>query len=137
MVGENRVKRIQSVVRATAWAQGIARVAIGSGMLLDPAKAVQSWSGEYDDTKSSLPSRAFGARDVVIGAGTLVALYRNHPVRHWFVLGVGLELIDASVTLNKRRVTGNSGAPDTWELLTAAGLVGGLVVAALLNDQTT
>ncbi|MEV6070933.1 hypothetical protein AB0L82_30685 [Nocardia sp. NPDC052001] len=125
---------LRQVVRSTAWAQGAARVAIGSGMLLNPAETVKSWSGEYDEKMSSLPSRAFGARDLVLGAGTLFSLYRGHPVRHWFVLSVGLELIDASVTLNKRRITGNSGAPDTWELLTAAGLFGGLLVAGLLDD---
>ncbi len=132
MTRKNRI--VRSIVRSTAWMQGAARLAIGTGMLLDPARTVKSWSGEYDERASSLPSRAFGMRDLVIGSGSLWSLYRKHPVRHWFVLGVALELIDASVTLDKRRITGNSGAPDTWELLTAAGLMGGLMVALLLED---
>ncbi|PXX55563.1 hypothetical protein DFR70_12132 [Nocardia tenerifensis] len=127
-------RRRQSAVRAVAWMQGCARVAIGAGMLLNPAQAVRSWSGEYDEKASSLPSRAFGMRDLVLGAGTLWSLHRGHPVRHWFILAVGLELIDSSVTVNKRRITGRAGPLDTWELLTASGLLGGILVGALLDE---
>ncbi|MFE3983171.1 hypothetical protein ACFXPR_01685 [Nocardia tengchongensis] len=127
-------RRVQGMVRQMAWSQALARIAIGTGMLTQPATVSKSWSGEYDDTASSLPTRAFGTRDVVIGLGTVWSLRRGHPVRHWFVLGVALELVDATVTLNKRGRQGITGPPDTWELLTAAGLAGGILVAAALRE---
>ncbi|MEU6582217.1 hypothetical protein [Nocardia sp. NPDC046763] len=127
-------RRTRALVRQAAWSQALARVAIGTGMLTAPGAVAKSWSGEYDEDASSLPTRAFGTRDVVIGLGTLWSLRRGHPVRHWFVLGVALELVDATVTLNKRARLGRTGPPDTWELLTAAGLAGGIMVAAALRE---
>ncbi|WP_330181569.1 hypothetical protein OHB26_35185 [Nocardia sp. NBC_01503] len=124
----------QGMVRQLAWSQALARIAIGTGMLTAPAVVSKSWSGEYDEDASSLPTRAFGTRDVVIGLGTIWSLRRGHPVRHWFILGVALELVDATVTLNKRERLGVTGRPDTWELLTAAGLAGGVLVAVALRE---
>ncbi|MTE12549.1 hypothetical protein [Nocardia aurantiaca] len=135
MSGDSMMARTtQAMVRQMAWSQGLARIAIGAGMLTAPATVAKSWSGEYDEDASSLPTRAFGTRDVVIGLGTIWSLRRGHPVRHWFVLGVALELVDATVTLRKRQRLGVTGRPDTWEMLTAAGLAGGILVATALRE---
>ncbi|MBF6329912.1 hypothetical protein [Nocardia transvalensis] len=128
------VRRAQPLVKQMAWSQGLARVLIGTSMFAAPALVAGSWTGEADTATVRLPMRALGLRDAVIGIGTLWSLRRRQPVRHWFVLGVAVELVDASVTLNKRRRLGATGHPDAWELLTAAGLAGGVIVAAALRD---
>ncbi|WP_156959751.1 hypothetical protein [Nocardia sp. BMG51109] len=128
------VLRAQPLVKQMAWSQGVARVLIGTSMFVAPTPVVGSWTGAADAAAVHLPMRALGLRDAVIGIGTLWSLRRGQPVRHWFTLGVAIELIDASVTVNKRYRLGNTGHPDAWELLTAAGLVGGVIVAAALRD---
>jgi hypothetical protein len=117
-----------------AWSQGVARVAIGTSMLASPQRVLASWAGEAGYGSSTLPLRAFGTRDAVIGLGMLWSLHRKHPVRHWFVLGVALELVDTTITARKRLRKPSGSPPDAWELLTAAGLFGGVLVAVGLAE---
>ncbi len=76
------------------------RIAIGIAMLLTPRRTAGGWLG--DGTMSgrvSLLARAFGAREVAIGAGTLRALSSGEPARPWVIAGIVSDGLDAVASL--------------------------------------
>ena len=79
--------------------------------------------------------QAFAVRDAALGYGIMRGLARAEPVRHWFRVGLCFELVDSGATLYNRRSLPAGRAPDAWALLGAAGLVGGAVVAVLLDED--
>jgi hypothetical protein len=70
--------------RDLAIAQARGRIAVGLAFLVAPALAGRLWVG--DDARPAgarVLGRAFGARDLALGLGVVIALDRGAPVRGW------------------------------------------------------
>lgn len=81
-------------------AMGAGRAAFGVAMLLAPRMVGRSWVGEAADGPGGKTLvRAVAVRDLALGAGMLVALQRERPVRGWIEAGVVADLGDTAATL--------------------------------------
>jgi hypothetical protein len=87
---------VRNLVRGLA----AGRVLVGVAMLLKPEEAVRGWIGgraaSYGGTQTI--TRAFGARDLSLGAGTLAALMSGNDARDWVVAGAFADLADFVAT---------------------------------------
>ena len=83
--------------------QGLAagRVAVGVAMLLQPERAVRDWIGRRPAALGGTQTvtRAFGARDLALGAGTLAALAGGRDARDWVAAGAFSDVADLVATL--------------------------------------
>lgn len=78
----------------------IGRAALGAGMVATPALAGRPWVGPDASAPGAMViGRAFGARDVVLGLGTLEADRRGEGVRTWLAAGVIADAVDLVATL--------------------------------------
>jgi hypothetical protein len=76
------------------------RIAIGAGLLAAPGLAARLWVGGHArETSARLFARAVGARDIAIGAGTLIALADGAPARRWLQAGLLADAADLGATL--------------------------------------
>lgn len=76
------------------------RIAIGVAALVAPRKLAAGWLGPEAATGAvTLLTRAFGAREVAVGAGTLWALDAGGPVRPWVTAGVVCDGLDAAASV--------------------------------------
>ena len=90
------------------------RVVFGAGMLLAPPRFTRSWTGPGAGRRQArVLGRALGARELVIGAGGLLAARTGDAgdVRRWFALGAVPEALDVAIVLtdgprSPSRVTG-------------------------------
>ena len=77
------------------------RVVVGIAMLIRPELAVRDWIGRraasYGGTQTI--TRAFGARDLSLGAGTLAALAGGREARDWVIAGAFSDATDLVATL--------------------------------------
>lgn len=86
----------EDLVRALS----LGRVVVGAAAFLAPRRFARAWTGERTETAvSSIAMRSLGARDVAIGLGTLFALERGAPVKHWIQAQVVADGSDALGTL--------------------------------------
>jgi hypothetical protein len=70
--------------RALAIAQARGRIAVGVAFLVAPSLAGRFWVGsEARRPGARVLGRAFGARDLALGLGVVIALDRGAPVRGW------------------------------------------------------
>src|SRR5919109_2750599 len=77
-----------------------ARIAVGAAFVLFPALAGRMWIGSPAASRPvKVLARAFGARDLAIGLGVVIALDRGTPVRGWIEAGALSDTIDAVATL--------------------------------------
>jgi hypothetical protein len=87
---------MRNLVRGLA----LGRVAVGVLMLLKPEEATRAWIGRraasYSGTQTAV--RAFGARDLSLGAGTLAALMARQDARDWVAAGAFADLADFTAT---------------------------------------
>ena len=69
-------------------------------MLTKPEASVRAWIGRraasYGGTQTV--TRAFGARDMSLGAGALAALLAGRDARDWVLLGAFADLADLAAT---------------------------------------
>src|SRR4051794_9185426 len=74
----------------------IGRIVFGGAMLVRPEEAVRGWIGgraaSYGGTQTI--TQAFGARDLVLGAGTLAALVAGRDARDWVLAGAACDCVD-------------------------------------------
>jgi hypothetical protein len=79
----------------------LGRVAFGAAMLVSPEAAVRAWIGpraaSYGGTQTV--TRAFGARDISLGAGALACLLSGRDARDWVVAGAFADAADLTATL--------------------------------------
>jgi hypothetical protein len=76
------------------------RVAVGAAFVLFPGLAGRAWIGSDAARRPvKVLARAFGARDLAIGLGVLIALDRDAPVRGWIDAGVLSDAIDTCASL--------------------------------------
>jgi hypothetical protein len=78
----------------------IGRIAFGAVMLVKPEEAVRGWIGPRAAALGGTQTvtRAFGARDVSLGAGTLRALIHGRDARDWVTAGAFADLADFVAT---------------------------------------
>ena len=69
-------------------------------MLLKPEEAVRGWIGERAASKGGTQTvtQAFGARDLVLGVGTLAALQKG-DAKDWVALAGACDVVDLVATL--------------------------------------
>jgi hypothetical protein len=81
----------------------LGRVAIGGALVVAPALAAGGWIGDAGATPGAQAlARGFGARDVAIGAGALVALQRGGDARNWLLAGAASDFADLVATVIAR-----------------------------------
>jgi hypothetical protein len=83
-----------------ALAQARGRIAVGAAFFLAPGLAARLWIG--DDARRrpvKVLARAFGARDLAIGLGVVIALDRGAPVRGWLEAGALSDSLDFTASL--------------------------------------
>jgi hypothetical protein len=92
--------------REMAIAQARGRIALGAAFLLAPGLAGRTWVGEDAARPSAkLLSRAFGARDLALGLGVVIAIDRGAPVRGWLEASALSDAADfVATTLGKATV---------------------------------
>ena len=76
-------------------------------MLLKPEEAVRGWIGRraasYGGTQTI--TQAFGARDLVLGVGTLAALLSGKDARDWVAAGGFCDGVDLAATLTQDEIS--------------------------------
>jgi hypothetical protein len=87
--------------RLAAQALAGVRLLIGVVALVWPAAALKPWAGPEmaDQPGGRLLGRALGARDVALGAGAIVAMRHEGPVRGWIEAGGLADSGDALATI--------------------------------------
>lgn len=76
------------------------RIGVGAAFVLFPGLAGRMWIGSPAAMRPvKVLARAFGARDLAIGLGVVIALDRGTPVRGWIEAGALSDTIDAVATL--------------------------------------
>lgn len=77
-----------------------ARIAVGAAFVLLPGIAGRMWIGSPASWRPvKVLARAFGARDLAIGLGIVIALDRGTPVRGWIEAGMLSDAIDTAASL--------------------------------------
>lgn len=92
-----------SIARLLARGLAGSRIVVGVALVAAPGAATRRWLGSSSehDPGREIAVRGLGARDVVLGVGTLVALRSGSEVRQaarWLEAGVVADLADAAAT---------------------------------------
>jgi hypothetical protein len=86
--------------REMAIAQARGRIAVGAAFFLAPGLAGRTWvGGDAVRPSAKLLARAFGARDLALGLGVVIAIDRGAPVRGWLEASALSDAGDAVATL--------------------------------------
>jgi hypothetical protein len=81
----------------------VGRIAVGTSLVLHPPLALRFWiGGNADLPGAKVLGRALGARDLVLGAGTLAALAGNQSPDWWLRASLVADATDLTVTLVAR-----------------------------------
>jgi hypothetical protein len=82
------------------------RIFFGLSMLFAPKRTLRTWIGDdVESARTRMLIRSFGARDLALGLGPLMAMRRDAPVRGWVEAAAIGDLVDFTGTLlNLRRV---------------------------------
>ncbi|MFN2525291.1 MAG: hypothetical protein ABR505_03370 [Actinomycetota bacterium] len=81
---------------------GWLRVGLGSALFLAPRTFSRLWLGDrHLDPSAHLAMRSLGARDLVLGAGLLIAMERGTPVRGWVEAGAAVDIADVLTSLRE------------------------------------
>ncbi len=98
------------------------RIVAGTALLLLPGTTAGRWIGpDARAPGAKVMTRAMGARDLAIGAGTITALANGQPSRHWALAGAASDLVDGLATLLAIR---HIGARRALPLLAVAATAG-------------
>ncbi len=75
------------------------RAAFGAALIIAPRRVAHGWIGEdVERPPVELLVRSIGVRDLLLGAGGLLAVASGRPVRPWVQAGVVADLADAGLT---------------------------------------
>ncbi len=89
--------------RALALAIAVGRVVIGAALMLVPGQVARRWIGPPGrQPGAQLLTVATGARDLAVGAGTVVALRSGSPARMWVLAGAVADVADLAATVRFR-----------------------------------
>ncbi len=87
-------------VRELALWHARGRQLVGAVFVLAPGLAGRGWIGSDAGRRPvKVLARAFGARDLAIGLGLVIALDRGAPVRGWIESGVLSDALDTAASL--------------------------------------
>ena len=76
------------------------RIAVGAAFVIFPGIAGRMWIGSDAARRPvKVLARAFGARDLAIGLGIVIALDRGTPVRGWIEAGTLSDAIDTAASV--------------------------------------
>jgi hypothetical protein len=107
------------------------RQLVGAAFVLAPGLAGRAWIGSDAARRPvKVLARAFGARDLALGLGVVIALDRGAPVRGWIEAGVLSDSTDTVASL----LAGNSIPPGIRWPCVALG-AGSAAMGALLARQ--
>lgn len=121
-------------VRSAAKGMAIGRILVGVGLLTAPSKAGRAWVGDSVDTGvPRMLVQSVGARDLLLGIGTLVALQGGKPARMWLQIAVAADAADALLTLRYFGSLPATGRIGTLAITVAAAYAG-LRTAAGVDD---
>lgn len=105
----------------------IARIGIGTAMLLAPTTASRAWLGPTAaDPDARVALRLFGVRDALLGVGVLAAETRPEALPVAVGLCIAADATDAVVCLGQTARSRRLGA-----LLATAAAVSGVVIGAV------
>jgi hypothetical protein len=111
------------------------RIAVGAGFVAHPALAMRPWLGtEARKPVVRLLSRALGARDLVLGIGTLATLEDRPALQRWLQAALIADTTDFAVTLAERDHLPRSGRALVLAIAGGAVALGGAAVAAGRRD---
>src|SRR4051794_13360206 len=111
---------MQRYVRALA----AGRIAVGALMVWKPEQAVQGWiGGVASRSGTQVVTRAFGARDLVLGAGTLAAL-GSGDAKDWVLAGGACDLVDLAATVR------TEGVPASGKVIVGALATSAIAISA-------
>ena len=82
-------------------AVAIGRIALGASFVVAPSVALRAWPGHDLATGpvARLLARSVGVRDIALGAGTLMAVQHEAPVRGWLEAAMLADAGDAAAIL--------------------------------------
>jgi hypothetical protein len=109
---------------------GAGRALVGVGLLAVPAPIARSWVGA-DDTPTTVLARALGARDLVIGAGLVLAAARDRDAASWLTGGVLADTVDGIFTLAAGDDIPRNGRVATTALAGGSALFGAWLARAI------
>jgi hypothetical protein len=76
------------------------RIGVGAAFVLFPAPAGRMWIGPDAARRPvKVLARAFGARDLAIGLGVVIALDRGTPARGWIEAGALSDAVDTCASV--------------------------------------
>lgn len=118
----------RDVVRLTA----ACRVTMGAAFLAYPPLTMRAWLGrDASRPTATLLARALGARDMVIGAGTLTTLGERSSLRRWLAAALAADAADLAVTYAERDALPAAGRALVLAIAGGAVGLGVLSLAAL------
>jgi hypothetical protein len=120
-----------SIVRATAWALGLGRAGFGAVLVGRPKGLATAWVGPEtaEQPTAQVVIRSLGARDFLIGCGTVLALVRGRGVRGWFLAGALIDVYDTVSTFAAKDHLSRRSLTATAALAGGAAAAGALVAA--------
>jgi hypothetical protein len=113
-----------------AIAFGAGRALVGGALLAVPAPIARSWVGA-DGTPATVLTRSLGARDLVIGAGLVLAAARDRDPAMWLQGGVVADSVDGVVTLAAGDQIPRNGRVATTALAAGSALFGAWLASAI------
>jgi hypothetical protein len=107
------------------------RIALGASLIAAPRIVAGMWLGE-DGRRPAVGvlGRGFGARDLVLGAGTLGAMRSGRGLRTWVLAGLVADATDLGATIAGRDHLPRASVPMLAGLAGGALVVGAVVLAS-------
>ncbi len=126
--------RTNDVVRLAA----LGRMAFGSALLVAPGLASRAWiGGDAARPAVRVLARSLGARDIVLGLGTFLALDDRNSLAlaRWVQLGALVDAVDAAATLLAARHLKLRSVVGVLALAVPAAVAGLRMSARLANAE--
>ena len=109
---------------------GAGRALVGVALLAAPAPIARAWVGA-DDTPATVLTRSLGARDLVMGAGLVLAAARGGDASRWLAGGVLADSVDGIFTLAAGDDIPSNGRVATTALAGGSALFGAWLARAI------
>lgn len=127
----------RDVARRAAIGLALLRAAIGAVAVVVPARALGPWVGKRVASKEGgeLLGRSLGARDLALGAGALLSVRHDTPVRGWVEAGALADLGDlVATTIAFKELPSRT----RWGVLalTVGAVVAGAVLAPCVDGDS-
>ena len=75
------------------------RILIGAAFVAAPESVGRSWIGDAANADGGVMARAFGGRDIALGAATLIAARESKTLSSLLALGVMVDAMECGATL--------------------------------------